>query len=652
MYLSKLMAEIGQTLLYLGILLTWISFIFHWKQKSIEKKNVLLILFSSASFFMWASYAILLKAFIDNDYSYIIVHNFSDNSMTQTERIMAAWANRQGVMILWAALMNTITISVILYLRNEISHPIVFRSITILLFITAIIATFAASPRNPTAFEIDNSVVFNNGIGLPPSLLSFWQQLHPPIAFLAYSSFIFPYAAGLSILSKKTDEIKIPERVVWLTDFYMLLGWGLTSIYIVAGSIWGYEENWAGFWAWDPVEIAALVMWFASTLYFHAKSQVSSDHPLMAFMAALGWLSVTFAAFIVRSGLLEGLHTYSKSLENQIMSIVFGLLLLGTAIGLLFAIKRSNSKIFPEELYNWTNHKNKPTLATFWTLASLIIVNVVGLFVQLVNAIITDQTDIPYNYYIVLNGVLLITLSILFILCEFKSKDWTSSAKQNVLGISALISLIALFSILGHNPVIYIVNVVLFTILLSLMVNSFRTVFKYKNFKKFSIQLIHITILLMIISYSSVDQSTTRVNENLVPGEVTMIEEFDFSINATRFIPGGSARHQVRLDVFEGSKIIGTVILTQGEHGDDKTIAKEYWERGGWISLPTKDYFFRFQDDSEYPWLNQFVSDRTVAIEIYEKPLASLFRVTFGLLVVVTVLGLTARIVKRPRNSI
>ncbi|KKK85062.1 hypothetical protein LCGC14_2777070, partial [marine sediment metagenome] len=212
MYLSKLMAEIGQTLLYLGILLTWISFIFHWKQKSIEKKNVLLILFSSASFFMWASYAILLKAFIDNDYSYIIVHNFSDNSMTQTERIMAAWANRQGVMILWAALMNTITISVILYLRNEISHPIVFRSITILLFITAIIATFAASPRNPTAFEIDNSVVFNNGIGLPPSLLSFWQQLHPPIAFLAYSSFIFPYAAGLSILSKKTDEIKIIER--------------------------------------------------------------------------------------------------------------------------------------------------------------------------------------------------------------------------------------------------------------------------------------------------------------------------------------------------------------------------------------------------------------------------------------------------------
>ena len=113
------MAELGQYFLYLGIMLTWISFFLHWRKKTLEKPNLNFYIILAGTIFMWVSYTVLLKAFIDRDYNFIIVHGFSDDSMSTTERIMAAWASRQGAMILWSALMNTI-------LLNNISGSALF----------------------------------------------------------------------------------------------------------------------------------------------------------------------------------------------------------------------------------------------------------------------------------------------------------------------------------------------------------------------------------------------------------------------------------------------------------------------------------------------------------------------------------------------
>ncbi|MCE7736079.1 MAG: cytochrome c biogenesis protein CcsA [Candidatus Heimdallarchaeota archaeon] len=554
--------------------------------------------------------------------------------MTDLELIMATWASRQGAMILWTALMNSIALFVLIYLKNERSDPIVYRSITILLVMTTMIAVFAASPRNPTAFETGPDFV--DGIGLTPSLLSFWQVIHPPIAFLGYSAFIFPYAAGLAILSLKKDSIEILPKVTWLIDFMMMLGWVLTSLFIVAGSLWGYEENWTGFWAWDPVEVASLVMWAASTIYFHAKTHVPKDHPLLAFTATLGWVGVTFAAFIVRSGLLEGLHVYVKSRENQIMSVVFGLMLIGTTVGLIYAISKNDKKIIPDEIFNWHRYKNKAPVLTFWSLVLLTVVNTVGLIMQLINAVFFEQENIPYDYYIFTNGILLISLAILFLLCEFKPVDWSQKNKYRLFAISALTSAIALIFILDHNPFIYILEVLLFTIFLSMVVNAIKTVYTTKKLKKFSMQLIHISIIMLIISYTSVDQSSIVVEETLIPGKVTNIEEFGFSLNATRIITTKASN--VRIDIIKDGDIIGDVLLTQGLYGS----SEQYWQRGDWQIELARDYFFRFQDNTEnviFPDPTRFVN-----IELQEKPLANMFRLTFGLLVIMMFVGLYVKI--------
>ena len=125
------------------------------------------------------------------------------------------------------------------------------------------------------------------------------MSIFPNLSFLSYSTFLVPYAIGVAILSNRSEKNLVSRKLYWLNDFFMLLGWVLLSLFVVAGSIWGYEENWSGFWAWDPVEIASVVMWFVVTLYFHAKNHVPENHPLRSILAAMGWVAVTFSAFMI-----------------------------------------------------------------------------------------------------------------------------------------------------------------------------------------------------------------------------------------------------------------------------------------------------------------------------------------------------------------
>ncbi len=630
--------SIGQYSLYFGIIFTLVVFYNQWqskdRSKGIAKYNFRLNI--AAMSLIWLSYAVLILAFIQNDYRYKIVYQFSDNGMNTIELIMASWAQRQGVMILWSGFMTTISVCIMWYLRKDMEDPIVSRSVTILSFFSALIAIFAASPRDPTAFE--TGIDYTNGLGLNPALLSFWQEIHPPIAFLAYSAFIFPYASGIAALTLKKDGIKASNKIYWLNDFFMMLGWGLTVIFIVAGSIWGYEENWSGFWAWDPVEIASLVMFFSSTLYFHVKSHVDKDHPLRLFAAAMGWIAVVFSAFIVRGGLLEGLHTYVKSIENMILSFVFGFLLLGSLFGLLFAIRKSGDSIIPEKLYDWKNHDNQSQLVTFWALVLGIVINAVGLILQIINSLVFDNTNIPYDYYIVTNGLTLFTLAIVLTICELKLFKWSLNAKFILFGTSGLIIFSLFFFILDHAIFTFLISSILGTILLALILNTGRLILARRKFRKIGISLIHLSIILLILSYFTVDQSSRYENITMMEGEEQDISKFGISMIFT-----GSKRigeHNEILvfifDVIVDDKV-NIIELTQGGYKGGR------WTRGDWITLATRDYYFHLNFESL-----GYSATTPISIEVAEKPLANLFRLTFGFLIFITILGLFTTIKRRP----
>ncbi|MHA2502480.1 MAG: cytochrome c biogenesis protein CcsA, partial [Candidatus Kariarchaeaceae archaeon] len=496
--------SIGYGLLNLGVLLSIIAYIVHLREKKKTEYNFsrVYIVSTITSLSLWSSLALLTALFATSDYSVIAVFQNSDNSMSLTQRIMATWASRQGVMILWASIMSTISIFAIRTVKDELNNFVEYRFTSITLFFNALIALFTMSVRDPRPFESFSSMIPTDGQGLTPSLLSFWQQIHPPIAFLAYSSFIVPYAFGIASLSYQRAQHKPSVVLTKLNDFFILLGWGTTTLFIIAGSIWGYEENWAGFWNWDPVEVAALVMWTSATLYFHVKSQVSDNHALRYSTAALGWISVAFASFIVRSGLLRGLHSYLG--VNIPQTIVFGTLLVGSLLTLLWALRQSGMELFPEYLYNLKSHSNKPRFLTFWVLTAMLLANVVGLLVQIYNSIAFDFHEYPYEFYVYINGILLFLLGVLLVYCEIDFERFSRDTIHRVwLGLSIVFGILLYFLLI--DTILTTIFVAILTSAFLILLWDFGIDARSRNFRKARLKITHILVVLMIISYISVD---------------------------------------------------------------------------------------------------------------------------------------------------
>ena len=80
------------------------------------------------------------------------------------------------------------------------------------------------------------------------------------------------------------------------------------------GARWSYTElGWGGYWAWDPVENAALMPWLLRTAFIHSIMIQEKRGMLKVWNASLILLAGTMAiigTFLVRSGILSSIHAF------------------------------------------------------------------------------------------------------------------------------------------------------------------------------------------------------------------------------------------------------------------------------------------------------------------------------------------------------
>jgi len=80
------------------------------------------------------------------------------------------------------------------------------------------------------------------------------------------------------------------------------------------GARWSYTElGWGGYWAWDPVENAALMPWLLATAYIHSIMIQEKRGMLKVWNASLILATGTLAIvgdFLVRSGILSSIHAF------------------------------------------------------------------------------------------------------------------------------------------------------------------------------------------------------------------------------------------------------------------------------------------------------------------------------------------------------
>src|SRR5206468_5849112 len=99
-----------------------------------------------------------------------------------------------------------------------------------------------------------------------------YMVAHPPMLYLGYVGLTIPFAFAMgALLSRRADE-----RWIVATRRWTLAAWAFLGVGQLLGAHWAYVEvGWGGYYAWDPVENAALMPDRKSTRLNSSHDQIS-----------------------------------------------------------------------------------------------------------------------------------------------------------------------------------------------------------------------------------------------------------------------------------------------------------------------------------------------------------------------------------------
>ena len=260
---------------------------------------------------MTGAFAILEVAFLRSDFSYNVVAAHSSTTTPTFYKAAAAWSSQEGSLLLWVWLLSLWS-SLILFLtrRRLATAPYVPYATAVLLGFGAFFASLTVFFANPFATTARPP---SEGAGLDPLLLHPSMMIHPPMLYSGYTLLTVPFAFAIGALVTG----RLSSEWISVTRRFALAAWLFLGIGILLGARWSYTElGWGGYWAWDPVENAALMPWLCVTAFIHSIMIQEKRGMLKVWNASLVLASGTLAilgTFLVRSGILDSIHAFGAS---------------------------------------------------------------------------------------------------------------------------------------------------------------------------------------------------------------------------------------------------------------------------------------------------------------------------------------------------
>lgn len=264
------------------------------------------------------------RAFVLHDYTLSYV---AENNATSTPLLYdfsGMWSALEGSILLWAVLLSVVTFAVVMTYRKKAADPVIGWATATLLTICGFFFGIMVGPANPFAATVGE--IPSNGAG-PNALLQNnpLVAIHPPLLYLGFvgCSVPFAFAIGMLITGRVNEDWLVATRK------WMLVTWTALSVGIVLGAWWSYQVlGWGGFWAWDPVENAALMPWLVGTAYLHSVivQERRGLFRVWNLSLAVSAFSLTvLATFLTRSGVIQSVHAFSAGTLGPILIAAFAL---------------------------------------------------------------------------------------------------------------------------------------------------------------------------------------------------------------------------------------------------------------------------------------------------------------------------------------
>ena len=511
---------IGSYSLSFGLLFSILIIFFSVKNLKAEILDKKIITFTFIQFFFVViSFFGLIISFINSDFSNETVFNHSHTTKPLFYKISGTWGNHEGSLLLWL-LVLTLFISIFLIKSNQ--QPKKYRIFTLLFQQIIIVGFFIFLIKTSSPFNY----IFptpNEGLGLNPILQDPALAIHPPILYLGYvgSSIIFSSALAAMVTSYVSKE--------WAKHIkkWVLASWVFLTLGILLGSIWAYYElGWGGFWFWDPVENVSLMPWFALTTLLHCilvleKKKILTSWAMILSIATFA-LSMS-GTFLVRSGILNSVHTFANDPERGLFILIFLFTLIFLSIFIFIFFHSEKEKL--ENNFFWLS-KETSILVNNWFMMYFLSVVLIGTIYPIFLEVITaNKISVGPPFYNKL--ILPFLIPFLIAMAIGPNLNWVKSDFKDkfYMTIFLIISFLLSAVIIKQFDINFLINTILVTSAFFLFFSTSREFF-VKRFRNLSQNIAHFGFSLLILSILFNNIFSNEVITNLKIGETFETEKF------------------------------------------------------------------------------------------------------------------------------
>jgi cytochrome c-type biogenesis protein CcmF len=268
-------------------------------------------------------------AFATDDFSLNIVQQHSSIETPSFYKLAAMWSSQEGSLLLWAWVLSIAASAALYATRNRLREVVPYA--------TAVMAGVAAFFTGLMLFAggVDPFTTLSpapaDGVGLNPLLQHPSMMIHPPMLYSGYVAFTIPFAFAVGALVAR----RLDAAWIRATRRFALIAWAFLGLGLLLGARWSYSElGWGGYWAWDPVENAALMPWLMGTAFLHSIMVQEKRGILKVWNACLIVAAFSLAllgTFLVRSGVLQSIHAFGDSTVGPYILGLIAVVLIGSA---------------------------------------------------------------------------------------------------------------------------------------------------------------------------------------------------------------------------------------------------------------------------------------------------------------------------------
>ena len=509
-----LYSSIGYYALILGLGISLILVYFSMKNfRNSSTLDTKILSFTFLQFFLVViSFLCLIISFVLSDFSNETVFNNSHTTKPLFYKIAGTWGNHEGSLLLW---LLVLTLFIFIFFLKTKNQPLKYKLLTLIFQQIIIIGFFI--------FLIETSNPFNfifptpeEGMGLNPILQDPALAIHPPILYLGYvgSSIIFSSALAatcLNIISK-----------VWASHIkkWIIASWVFLTLGILLGSIWAYYElGWGGFWFWDPVENVSLMPWLALTTLLHCIMVLEKKQALTSWVIILSISTFTLSmcgTFLVRSGVLNSVHTFANDPERGLFILIFLFSLIFISIFIFFFFHKSSQNNLNN--FFWLS-KETSIIINNWFMMYFLSVVLIGTIYPIFLEVLSSQkisVGPPFYHKLIIPFL----IPFLIAMAVGPKLKWIKSNIEDKVYLILLftISVVLSFLIVKKFNSNLLINTILISSALYLFFITLRDFF-IKKYGNVSQNIAHFGFSLLILSILFNNLFSSEVITNLKVGE-------------------------------------------------------------------------------------------------------------------------------------